>query len=94
AGRALYGQHCAVCHGAGGRGDGLAAAGLEPPPADLVLHVPQHSDGELFHFVTRGIRGTAMPAWGRTLSERERWVLVIYLRELARVPSGAADRGR
>src|SRR6185295_8095977 len=27
--------HCAVCHGATGRGDGPAAKGLTPPPADL-----------------------------------------------------------
>lgn len=34
-GRALYAEHCAVCHGDGGRGDGPAAAGLTPPPTDL-----------------------------------------------------------
>lgn len=34
-GRALYLDHCAACHGPTGRGDGPAAAGLEPPVADL-----------------------------------------------------------
>ena len=34
-GRALYAEHCAVCHGDGGRGDGPAAGGLTPPPVDL-----------------------------------------------------------
>jgi mono/diheme cytochrome c family protein len=30
-----YATHCAACHGAAGRGDGPAAAGLGRPPADL-----------------------------------------------------------
>ncbi len=38
----LYARHCAVCHGATGRGDGPAAGLLTPPPRDL--H-PQRNDG-------------------------------------------------
>lgn len=34
-GRALYDQYCVSCHGAEGRGDGPAAAGLARRPADL-----------------------------------------------------------
>jgi copper transport protein len=80
----LYTRHCAECHGVTGRGDGPRASALQTRPADLVLHVPQHTDGELFHFITRGIRGSPMPSWHSVLSERERWLLVHYLRTLAR----------
>ena len=31
----LYAENCALCHGAGGKGDGPAAAGLPVRPADL-----------------------------------------------------------
>lgn len=34
-GRNAFLESCASCHGVGGRGDGPAAAGLSPPPADL-----------------------------------------------------------
>lgn len=34
-GRAIYEARCAVCHGAEGRGDGPAAAGLPIRPRDL-----------------------------------------------------------
>lgn len=34
-GAALYKEFCAACHGATGRGDGPAAAGLARKPADL-----------------------------------------------------------
>ena len=30
-----FASYCAACHGAGGRGDGAAGAGLSPKPADL-----------------------------------------------------------
>jgi mono/diheme cytochrome c family protein len=33
--KTLYEARCALCHGAGGKGDGVAAAGLSPQPRDL-----------------------------------------------------------
>ncbi|MCU0907623.1 MAG: cytochrome c [Rhodobacteraceae bacterium] len=35
AGRALFVENCAACHGMGGRGDGPLADGMRPRPADL-----------------------------------------------------------
>lgn len=34
-GRALFSENCAVCHGPGGRGDGVLAPDLPLAPADL-----------------------------------------------------------
>lgn len=82
-GRATYAERCLPCHGERARGDGPLAAALDPRPADLVLHVPQHTDGELFYFISRGIPGTAMPAWRDVLTETQRWELLAYLRAVA-----------
>lgn len=82
-GRITYRARCQPCHGDVGRGNGPLGAALDPRPADLVLHVPQHTDGELAYFVSRGIPGTAMPAWRDVLSATERWEVVAYLRSLA-----------
>ncbi|MCK9486430.1 MAG: copper resistance protein CopC [Dehalococcoidia bacterium] len=84
AGRALYQQHCAVCHGVGGWGDGPQAASLEYPPLNLVEHVPFHPDEELYSMITDGILSRGMPAWADTLTDEERWYLVNFLRVLAR----------
>lgn len=35
-GAKVFATYCTTCHGAGGRGDGPAAAGLNPRPADFV----------------------------------------------------------
>jgi len=72
--------NCVSCHGKGGKGDGVAAAALNPKPADWTSKKIQgESDGELFWKITTG-RG-AMPAW-RHLPESDRWALVQYLRTL------------
>jgi copper transport protein len=84
-GRSLFQAHCPVCHGLDGRGAGPAAAQLDPKPADLTAaHVDDHTDGDLFWWLTSGIPGTAMPAWQEQLSESERWMVIHYLRSLRR----------
>lgn len=84
AGREVYQANCAVCHGIAGLGDGPAALALNPRPVNLRLHVPQHPDGEIEHWISSGVAGTAMPAWRDRLSAADRWRLVHYLRALAR----------
>ena len=81
-GQGLYLQFCEVCHGVSGRGDGPLASSVDPPPADLIVHVPQHPDNVLFRFTQLGIPGSSMPPLGDTLTEEEIWHLINYLRSL------------
>lgn len=83
AGAATYAQRCAICHGAGGRGDGPAAFTLNPRPVDLTVHVPQHAPGEVHYWISEGIPGTPMPGWKDELSETQRWEVVRFLFALA-----------
>ena len=82
AGAATYGQVCQTCHGETGRGDGPAAVGLLPPPADLQVHVPLHGDADLFRFIRDGIPNTAMVPQGDNLTEEQIWNVVNYIRTL------------
>lgn len=83
-GRALYGEHCASCHGVKGAGDGAAGGGLEPKPANLafIMHQWIATDGLLMWAISEGGEplGTAMPAFKATLSEEQRWEIVDFLR--------------
>ena len=82
-GAALFGTHCSPCHGATGRGDGPAAAALDGPAADLTAdHVDDHTDGDIFWWLTYGMAGTAMPGFEGTLSDSERWQLIRFVRSL------------
>lgn len=82
AGRQLYQQHCVVCHGPSGLGDGPLAASLNRPPADLRLHVPLHPDSQIYAFISGGFPGSAMPAFAGRLTDAQLWNLVHYLRSL------------
>ena len=82
AGQTLYAANCQTCHGAGGRGDGPAAAGLTPPPADLTIHAPLHPDSDLYGFIQNGIPGTAMAPLGNVLTDEEIWHIVNYINTL------------
>ena len=73
--------NCVSCHGATGKGDGVASAALNPKPADWTSKkVQAESDGEIFWKISTG-RG-AMPSW-KHLPEADRWALVRYIRSLA-----------
>jgi copper resistance protein D len=80
----LYSEHCATCHGPEGYGDGPAAAALRPRPADLTAkHTADHTAGDMFWWLTYGIRSTAMPGFQTILSEEERWDLINVVRALS-----------
>ena len=80
-GAPLYAQHCSVCHGAAGAGDGPAGVGLEPPPANLqqAVRMDRLSLYDLYNTLGLGIDGTDMPAFADQLDERQRWDLATYI---------------
>lgn len=79
AGAAVYAANCALCHGAGGKGDGPAAAGLPIRPADLTEpHLFAHSPGDLFWWVGHG-RGGVMPGFAHVLSASRRWDVINFV---------------
>ncbi len=82
AGLQTYTAACQVCHGASGRGNGPGVAGLDPPAADLVVHVPLHPDGDLFRFIHDGIPGTSMAPLGEQLTDEEIWHVINYIKTL------------
>jgi putative copper resistance protein D/copper transport protein len=82
-GRTVYQEECQACHGITGGGDGPAASGLNPRPADLRIHMAAgHTDGQLFNWISEGFTGTAMPAFKTKLSEDDRWHVINFLRTL------------
>ena len=86
-GAAIYNANCATCHGEGGRGDGPAAVGLEPPPADLTDGVWVTGDGSLpaiVNVVANGSPGTAMIGWKGTLSDAEINAVSAHIQSLGR----------
>ena len=74
AGKKLYLQHCAECHGQNARGMRNAIS-LRTP------QVQNATAGELVWFLRNGNLFHGMPAWSG-LPEQRRWQIVTYLKSL------------
>ncbi len=83
AGKRIYEQSCASCHGATGQGDGPASAGMNPPPPALGTREAMHdvTPALMYRIVSVGIAGTPMPSFS-ALSADDRWDVVSYVNTL------------
>lgn len=81
-GQILYSKLCWTCHGKNGKGDGPAAANLNPKPKDFSsVELQKQTDGELFWKLSNG-KGMMVP-YKHSLNEEKRWQLVNYIRTLS-----------
>jgi mono/diheme cytochrome c family protein len=81
AGQKIYSKTCVMCHGKSGDADGPAVIELNIHPAKLSNpQLDTESDGSLFWKITTGKK--PMPAYGKRLSETDRWNLVNYIRTI------------
>ncbi|MFC6189158.1 MULTISPECIES: cytochrome c/FTR1 family iron permease [Lysobacteraceae] len=89
---ALYAQQCAACHGPSGRGDGPAAAGLDPPPIAFTDadRAAQRTPLALYEVISQGVPGTGMASFAG-LPDADRWALAFYVGSLAYSPQARAD---
>lgn len=90
-GKKKYRLLCAGCHGVAGKGNGPAAASLNPKPRDYTdkEFIARMTDASMFEIIKRGgaavKKSPSMPAWGEALSERDIRDLIAYIRTLAGV---------
>ena len=89
-GAVVYREACAPCHGRYGDGRGPAAAPLDPPPWDFTLGAFPRAEsaadrlGEgIFRVISDGLPDAEMPAFGKLLSQEDRWAVVVFIEELA-----------
>ncbi len=75
---------CAACHGMSGKGDGAAAAALNPKPADFTdpEHSSFYSDQGRLYIIKNGIKGSAMVGWQASLNEKQIKAVYAYVRSL------------
>ncbi len=89
-GRERFMIFCAPCHGPTGYGDGpisqradaLAEGTWVPPTSFHQDDVRRRAVGEVFSFISNGVR--TMPAYGPQISIADRWAIVAYVRALQR----------
>ena len=89
-GARVYAQHCAVCHGPNGRGNGPAAPSLQPRPRDFtggIFKIKSTPDSEpptlddVRRTLKQGMPGSSMPSWTDILSDAEIDAVAEYVRD-------------
>ena len=82
-GQMTFQINCAVCHGAGGKGDGAAGANLNPPPRNLVEGKWKQGGTSiaLFKTLQNGVPGGSMAAFSH-LPAVDRWAMVHWIRSI------------
>ena len=86
-GKEVFQNTCASCHGPEGKGDGVAAAALDPKPRDLSdgAYVSTLSNEHLYKVISEGGASVGlspmMAAWGGVLSEQDIWNVIAFIRQ-------------
>jgi mono/diheme cytochrome c family protein len=97
-GERVYAQHCAVCHGPDGHGNGPAAPSLHPRPRNFsgsvfkLKSTPEAQPPTLADVrvtIQHGMPGSSMPAWHDLLSAAEIDAVADYIRGLGSLPAWA-----
>jgi len=96
-GKLKFETYCSACHGYGGYGDGLVhkradalAQGYWLPPTSLHIdRVSKQPVGQIFNTITKG-QGK-MASYASSLTPKERWSIVLYVRALQRSRNANID---
>lgn len=82
-GRAIYEQHCQLCHGLRGKGDGEFGRVTNPPAADFTsARSKQKPDAVLLATIQNGRPPTAMEGWKGQLSDGQIQDVLAYVKSL------------
>jgi len=83
AGKALWLENCAFCHGADGSGQNWIGSFLDPNPRDL--RDPQFMSSMnreiLQQRIENGLKNTSMPAWKHVLNKQQIQQIISYISE-------------
>jgi mono/diheme cytochrome c family protein len=90
AGKAKFQQLCASCHGANGKGDGAAAANLNPKPRNLsdAAYMKTRTDADLKNIILNGGpavgKSATMPPWKASLQAADVDNIIAFIRTLSK----------
>ena len=82
-GGGLFLEHCALCHGERGDGQGVRREGLARPPRDFTNAAWRRSTSprRVFFTIREGLSRTPMPPW-KALGEQDAWDMTAYVLSL------------
>ncbi|MCP5063027.1 MAG: cytochrome c [Ignavibacteriae bacterium] len=92
-GKELFVKNCSSCHGTEGKGDGVVASALKPPPRDFTKSSGWTNKRDftgLYNTTQNGVPGTGMSAY-EFIPIGERIAIIQYIRTLGDYPSASSN---
>lgn len=87
AGVKFYAADCVICHGAADEKPSTLAKGFYIRAPQLAKNgVEDDPEAETYWKITHGIRFTAMPAFGKELSDEQRWQITQFVAHMDKLP--------
>ncbi len=87
AGATLYVHNCAFCHGYANSSTSKTAHGLYlRPPVFANDDLSEDEDGQIYWYIDHGVKLTSMPSYNKTLKEKEIWQLVLFVKNMKKLP--------
>jgi len=89
-GKEIFAKSCASCHGATAKGDGAAAAALNPKPKDLTdkAYMSKLDDTYMGNIIAKGGpavgKSPLMPPFGSPLKDQDIRDVIAFIRSLAK----------
>jgi len=90
-GMKTYVMSCAECHGGLDRKPSPMAHSFYPPAPSLIVHPLDDPEWQVFYTIRTGIRNTAMPSWGKTMSEQDMWKVAAFITRVDKLPPAVQD---
>lgn len=97
-GRKIFEINCVACHGAAGKGDGAAAAALNPKPRDFtdVAYMKSRPKETIRKVITEGGQSVGlspvMVGWKGTLNEEQIEAVMNYVLSYSKVKKGKKSK--
>ena len=88
-GSMTYDKNCALCHGSLKEPSSTLKTKFYPNVPQLMAHVPDDPDGNLFYVIKYGVRYTAMPGWDGVLSDDDIWKIVVFIKNSGQMKESA-----
>ncbi len=92
AGMKLYQSDCAGCHGDIAHAESPLADSFYPRPPQFQADKPDMPENQNFYLIKHGIRYSGMPAWERSMTDRQIWQVVLFLSHMDKLPPSLQEQ--
>ena len=93
-GSMTYDKHCAFCHGNLKEPVSKMRTNFYPHVPQLMTHIPDDPDGNVFYVIKYGVRYTAMPGWDGVLSDDDIWKTVLFIKNSGQMKDNPQPQGQ